>query len=242
MFGYIKEHDSRNEQHKLRLFLDPLIDFAFPTGAPEGNRHYRQSPILDQGNTGTCVAHGGTALIEGAPIVQKRPMSPFDLYRKVVLNDEWGENDTEARLPDSQLIFGTSALALMKTFKQLGYVDRYLWAEDAVQCRDYHLLKGAMGFGIIWKTDMMQTDSEGFVSYSGNDEGGHFFKSTGWNDFVKHNGRRVPAVRLQNSWGTSWGQRGRFWMSMDDLQKAIADGGDAVAMLEIRVKLLETVV
>jgi C1A family cysteine protease len=243
MFGFVKEEDPRNRNFPLTLVLDPLREVAFPSGAPPGQRHYPviYSPVLKQGNTGTCTAHGATSLIEGAPIMQKRPMSPFDLYRLIVKNDPWRDNDWEATAAEDQMQFGSSSLAVMKTLQQLGYVQSYLWAETAEQCRQWHLLAGVMCFGIAWKTEMMETDSQGFIRYRGHIEGGHFVKTTGWNDFVKYNGRRVPAVRIQNSWGPEFGQKGRCWMLMDDLQMAIQDDGDAVAPTEVRVKSLELV-
>ncbi len=238
MFGYIKEVDPRSKSFPLTLLLDPIREAGFPTGVPIGERHYPvfTSPVLDQGNTGTCVAHGGTSLIEGAPVMQKRPMSPFDLYRKVILRDDFKANDREANLPDSQLQYGTSTLALMKVLQDLGYIKSYLWAETATDVRAWHLVKGVMGFGFPWSTGMMDTDSEGFIKYTGDIEGGHFVKTTGFNDLVKHNGVRVPAVRIQNSWSRSWGQSGRCWLSLEDVAKLLADGGEAVAPTEIKVK------
>lgn len=242
MFGFIKQVDQRNRNFPLTLVLDRARE-VFPTGAAPGARHYPTiySPVLAQGLTGTCTAHGATSLIEGAPIMQKRPMSPFDLYRLIVMNDSWRENDRESTAEPDQMQFGSSSIAVMKTLQQLGYIKSYLWATNAEQCRQWHLLAGVMCFGIAWKTEMMETDSSGFIRYRGQVEGGHFVKTTGWNDFVKYNGRRVPAVRIQNSWDKTWGQRGRCWMLMDELQNAIQDDGDAVAPTELRVKPLQLV-
>lgn len=220
----------------MRLRLDPLREQFFPQGLPPGNRHYFSGPILDQGETGTCVAHGFTSKVNAAPIMQKLPISTYDLYRKIVGVDEWAENDVEATAPDSQLQSGTSVRAGAKTLVSMGYAQNYLWAESAGDVRAWMLAGfGGVVMGTTWRSGMMRTDAEGFVSFSGSDVGGHAYYINGWNDRVLHNGKRIAAARGQNSWGRAWGQSGRFWIAMEDLEKAIADRGEACALTEQRV-------
>lgn len=220
----------------MRLLLDPLRDQFFPRGLPDGSRHYWPGPILDQGNTGTCVGHAWFSKIQGAPIKQPPPMSAFDLYRRFVLQDEWSDNDGDSTATDAGLQAGTSVRAGAKVCQSIGLLTNYVWAADADDVRAWHLANfGGVVFGVNWTTAMFRPDSQGFVSYTGPVEGGHSFASTGWNDRVRHNGRYVRAVRCQNSWGQSWGQLGRFWIEMDDLAKLIADDGEACAAVEQKV-------
>jgi len=228
--------DQRNRNFMMRLTLDPLREQFFPRGLPDGSRHYWPGTLLDQLSTGTCVGHGFYSAIQGAPVMQKPPLSPYDFYRRFVMEDVWSDNNHEATAPDDQLQSGTSVLAGAKVCKDMGLLSAYLWGESAEDVRAWHLA----GFGInvlgtLWTDDMSTPDSEGFASYTGRIMGGHCYVTTGWNDRVKHNGKRVRAVRCQNSWGKGWGNGGRFWLEMDDLEKLIADQGEACAPTEIKL-------
>lgn len=232
-FGRIIATDPRDSLFPMRAMLDQMRDEFFPRGIPSGSRHYFSGAILDQGETGTCVAHGWTSKIHAAPLMQKMNLTPFDFYRRIVTIDEWTDNDFEANASDNLLQSGTSVRAGAKMLVQLGYAKQYLWAESAEDVRAWILAGfGGVVFGTWWKSNMMQTDTEGFVGYTGNNVGGHAYYGNGWNDRVPHNGQKVPAVRCQQSWGGAWGQRGRFWMTMEDLDLAIREGGEACALTE----------
>lgn len=235
-FGRLYMPDKRDANWPMRLRLDAAQAIVFPTGVPPGSRHYTPSPpIIVQGNTGTCVAHGTTTFCNAPPIMQKLPMSPFDLYRKIVLRDEWPDNDFEAAAPDAQLQNGTSVRAAMETLIALGYIKSYLWAENVENARAWLMMFSGLVGGFTWKTNMMETDTEGFVSYAGDTEGGHCVYLGGWNDHVRHNARYVRATRFQQSWPLPWGQRGRGWITEDDLAKMLADQGELAAPVEQRV-------
>lgn len=235
--GRLIAPDARDRDFPMRLMLDPLREQFFPSGLPEGSRHYSPGAVLDQGETGTCVAHGWTSRANGAPIKQTLPYSPYDLYRRIVAIDEWTQNDTEAGAPDASLQFGTSVRAGAKVLQSQGYLQQYLWAESAEDVRAWHLAGfGSVVLGLWWYTDMFLTDSQGFVKATGFKEGGHCVVTTGWNDRVRHNGRIVQACRFQNSWGREFGQSGRAWISMSDLHALITDEGEACAPVEVKVK------
>ncbi len=235
-FGRKEAPDSRDANFPMRLRLDPLRQEYFPRGLPQGNRHYRSGPVRAQLKTGTCVAHSWTAKVNAAPIMQQMKLTPYDFYRRIVAIDEWADNDFEATAADVQLQSGTSVRAGAKTLVDLGYAENYLWAESAEDVRAWMLAGfGGVVAGITWTDQMMQPDAEGFVSYSGTHRGGHAIYLNGWNDTVKHNGVRVRAARIQNSWGTGWGQGGRCWITEDDLQRALEADGEAAALTEVRI-------
>lgn len=234
-FGRLFAPDARDRRFTLGPALASALEF-FPKGIPEGSRHFFSGAVKNQHNTGTCVAFGTGAKINAAPIMQPLPMSEYDFYRGIVSRDEWRENDHEASAPDSGLQSGTSVRASAKYAQELGLIEEYRWAEDVEQGRAFILIGlGGLVGGFTWKSNMMDTDSEGFVSFTGQTVGGHCIYINGWNDRVKRGGRYVRAARAQNSWGTNWGQQGRFWILEDDLQKMIADDGELCAMLENRL-------
>jgi hypothetical protein len=232
--------DVRDRRYSMSLVLEPLRETFFPRGLAEGTRHYKPGKILNQGDTGTCVAHGWTSKMHAAPIMQSLPLTPYDLYRQFVQADEWNDNDFETTAPDDMLQSGTSVRAGAKVLQTMGYLQNYLWAEDVEDVRAWHLAGfGGTVMGVNWSTDMLDTDTDGFVNYTGTVEGGHCVTTTGWSDTVKKAGRRVHAVRAQQSWPLPWGHKGtgRFWISEDDLGKLLADQGEACAPTEIRVQL-----
>lgn len=241
-FGYVHAPDPRDKNYPMRLQLDPMRELAFPRGIPPGTRHYPPGRILNQKQTGTCVAHGVTARIEGAPIMQKMPMSPYDFYRKIVGLDEFLENDAEATAPDSGLQYGTSARAGMKAGQALGLIANYLSAESVEDVRDWHLSgKGGVVFAVPWKTGQMESDGDGFINFTGDIEGYHCVATTGWSDTVRKRGRLVRAGRIQQSWGLPWGDKGkgRAWVSEEDVAQWLQDRySECYAATEVRVKPL----
>jgi len=242
-FGRIYTPDENDKHYPLRLVLDPLRAVAFPHDVPPGRRSYRSGPILDQGNTGTCVAHGWSAKIAGGPIMQPMPMTPYDFYRLLVKLDEYRENDFEAVAPDALLQYGSSVRGGAKAAQKIGALKSYLWAESVSDVRGWHLVgKGGFVIGVDWKTGMMETDSEGFISYTGNVEGGHCVATVAWDDFRQHRGHTVRAVQIQQSWGLPWGDKGKgfAWIEEGDLAKMITDNGEFCAATEQRIKPLNT--
>lgn len=239
-FGLRQQKDPRDARYSLRaLLLDPLIEKFFPRGIPPGKKHYRTGPVLNQGPTGTCVAHGWSGRAYDAPIMQRPPLSPFDLYRQIVQVDEWSDNDHEANAPDSQLQAGTSVRAGAQIMRKMGLIENFLWAQSVEDIRAAHLAGfGGFVIGVGWTSDMMELDADGFANYSGIMEGGHCVVTKGWNDRVPYRGGIVRAVRFKQSWG-QWGEGGYGWIKEDDLAKQLADGGEFCLPVEVRVEPLK---
>jgi hypothetical protein len=216
----------------MRTVLDPAIAAAFPRGLPPGSRYYAPGAVLDQGPTGTCVAHGWASWSYGAPLMMRpdRFPKPFDLYRECVMADEWEDNDIDATQPDAGCQSGTSVRAGAKVLQRRGHVKSYLWARSVEDVRAWHLAGfGGVVLGINWTDSMFDTDRNGFITYRGPVIGGHCIRTTGWSDDRE-------AVRIQNSWGTGWGDHGRAWIRAADLARLIQDDGEACAAIEQAVK------
>lgn len=230
--------DERDKQYGMRRQLDPLREQFFPRGFPSGTRHYRQGPVLDQGKTGTCVAHGWSAWAYGAPLmtsVSSLP-TPYELYRKIVLVDPWADNDFEATVSDDQLQAGSSVRAGVQVYRAMGIVKNFLWAQSVEDIRAWHLAGlGGVVLGVNWTANMMKPDVSQVIHYTGDIEGGHCIKTTGWTDTFLYNGQPQSAVRIINSWGRVWGELGRAWILSSDLEKMLTDGGEFCAATEQKV-------
>jgi len=230
--------DARDAEFSVRRRLDPLRAEFFPKGLPPGTRHYRQQAPLDQGNTGTCVAHAWAGWAYGAPLMTKRTAlpTPYNLYREIVAIDEWDDNDHEATAPDDELQSGTSVRAGVQVLRKRGHVANFLWATDVEDVRAWHLAGfGGMVLGTWWTTGMDRPDADGVMHYTGSQLGGHAYKTAGWTDTlrVRSSTLRIRrAARVLNSWGPSWCQGGRAWVLDEDLQKLIDDQGECCAAVE----------
>lgn len=186
---------------------------------------------LDQGQTGTCVAHGGKNFLLADPIVQVTrdgPPAPYAMYREIVLLDEWSDNDWEANAPDEQLQSGTSSRALCTWLRNNGYIAEYRRARNIDDMAEWVALHGPLLMGVPWYEGMLNVDSRGYIVRNGAPLGGHFVIIVGVNfdrrDFT-----------IENSWGR-WGIAGTgrariSWMDMETI--VFVEGGEAYAGLEV---------
>lgn len=187
-----------------------------------------RTPRLDQGATGTCVAHGWTNFLRAAPLQTRKGIDkPYDLYRKIVAIDEYPANDSEASAPDSGLQYGTSVRAGAKVLTTEGRLAQYLWAFNLQDALHWVLSNGPVVLGTNWYTGMFSPDSKGFVRIGPGDklEGGHCFIWRGAD-------RKKGVARFQNSWGTGWGLGGEFLMDFSTLERLILENGEACTATE----------
>lgn len=229
-FGRIHAPDPRDGHYPMRLLLDRLA-IEFPQVVAPGYRHYRHGPVLDQGETGTCVGHAWRAFLSSAPLMTKTGPNAFDIYDGAIAIDEWADNDVD---PNREL--GTSVRAGCEVLRAKGHVGNYLWASSADEIRRWLLAGlGPVVMGTLWFESMMRPH-EGFLRITTrNVAGGHAYILTGWSDDitpedwpVKHQG----SARMQNSWSTEWGNRGRAWIDYDTLDALVKADGEACAAVE----------
>lgn len=214
--GRLREWDDLNLEHKLPRR-------AVPRDVRQ--RYWHAGPILDQGSTPQCVGYAGHGWLSAGPVVNRPKISPTELYFLAQDNDEWPGRNYE----------GTSTLGLMKALKKLGYIDEYKWALDAETVVAWLLTSGPVLIGSDWFEDMAAPDREGFLHPEGENYGGHEWLLIGAN-----RDRRTPsgtkgAVRMVNSWGDNWADRGRAWLAIPDLDRLIKNNGEAVASPEIKL-------
>lgn len=220
-FGRRAAPDVNDKKYPMRMLLRPTTipkSRYYPSGV--------QLP-LNQGNTGTCVAHAWTGFMSAAPLMVKPLPSPFALYKKIVLLDEWDDNDHEATAPIDQLQFGTSVRAGVKHLQTAGHIKSYLWALNADDAALWLLTgKGSIVLGTNWYWDMGDTDGVKPVSLTGGLAGGHAFLCLGYSRVTKQ-------FRCVNSWGREYGHVGRFWIRHADMERLIArESGEACAAVE----------
>lgn len=176
---------------------------------------------LDQGRTGTCVGHAWAHYVEDGPLTHPGTIDAIALYGEAVLHDPWPENDG----PDLQ--FGTTIRAGAQALQARGLVESYLWAWDAETVIRALLDVGPVVMGTWWTSDMSNPDAQGVVRYTGHKLGGHAYLLNGVN-------RNRGMVRAKNSWGRGWARNGYFYIPFEDLERLIAEDGEACLAVEKR--------
>lgn len=189
-------------------------DFKYPMsphlGAIDGDpmtmtQVYALGPIMDQGESQSCVGHGWTLFITSAPRLTSPGPDPYEIYHEAQKLD-----DTPGEEP---LYFGTSVRAGAKAMQGRNLIKGdYVWAEDVRVLWKFVLTRGPVVLASDWYAGMNKVDKKGFVSLSGERFGGHCFLCYG----VSSDDR---AFVCANSWGKKWGLDGTFLLRYDDARQ-----------------------
>lgn len=174
-----------------RLYPAPLVLRTARPGMLR-KRPYKIPAPLDQGGSSHCVGHSGKHFLLSAPLLTKTGPSALELMRGAEDNDEWEANRD----------VGSSVRGGVAFLQKLGHVSNYVWMQNIAQAKRW--LKSGFGtlwVGSDWKTGMFSTDSDGYVSLLGADEGGHAYLCF-WYDEAKDDFWHL------NSWG-EWGLGGK---------------------------------
>lgn len=185
------------------------------------NRVWKRDTWLDQGREGACTGFAGGHAMATTPRRHKPQITDADgrsFYKGAQDNDEWPGNNYE----------GSSVTGLMKYLKSIGLVKRYWW------CTTLEEIVHAVGFigpvviGVNWYSGMWNTDAAGLIHKAGSRVGGHALVIGGV-DVVN---RRFL---LFNSWGKDWGVNGGAWISFDDMQSLLDEGGEFAVITKAAV-------
>jgi hypothetical protein len=183
----------------------------------------RVLPILDQGNLGSCTGNAGTGALGTQPFYDAAgaevlpPGSDLaalqafavQLYSEASVVDAF----PGAYPPDDT---GSSGLAICKVLKDRGTIAGFRWARSAYGY--IRLLQdGPVLQGMPWYTAFFEPDASGFIDSdpawpASGMAGGHEVEALG----VELDTQDVfnSVITFANSWGTGWGDEGRFRMRL----------------------------
>jgi hypothetical protein len=193
------------------------------SGPIESKGWERVLAILDQGDLGSCTGNAGTGALGSQPFYdavgrQELP-DPSDaavaekfaveLYSEATVVDGY-----PGKYPPEDT--GSSGLAICKVLKSRGTIGAYRWARSAHGF--IRLLQaGPVLQGMPWYEAFFQPDGQAFIDGdpswpSSKLAGGHEVEALG----IEIDERDLfdSVVTYANSWGTGWGDEGRFRMRL----------------------------
>jgi hypothetical protein len=183
----------------------------------------RMLPVLDQGQLGSCTGNAGTGALGTQPYYDAYGRSALGASADPASGEQFAAQLYEAATvvdgtpgvypPDDT---GSSGLAICKVLKSRGTIPGYRWARSA-----YGFLRllqdGPVLQGMPWYKAFFHPDAQGFVD-----------SDPQWSTSGVAGGHEIEAVAVEldtkdafssvityvNSWGTGWGDSGRFRMRL----------------------------
>jgi hypothetical protein len=221
-FGFIQQPDDRDN-------LFPVSSMLLETPFITEKYWWADGWWGDQGSTSQCVCYSWAHWIEDGPVVQdklpttrSKPLyDPEKFYKACQDRDEWPGNSYS----------GTSVRAAAKILKELNVIKEYRWASNITDVSNAILNLGPMVVGTKWYTGMDKPNSQGYVSATGTQMGGHAYVLNGVDTIKK-------VFRIKNSWGKRWGQQGYAFIRFNDFAKLLADGGTACIAFENKLSTI----
>jgi hypothetical protein len=204
------EHDPRSLAYPFK---------AAPTLV--GTVTHRRYGIFNQGSLSSCTGNAVAGCLNTVPLHKtgEKLATERDAVRIYGLATQL-DVYTGAYPPDDT---GSSGLAAAKAAQQLGLVTGYQHAfgvDHALQA----LMAGPVITGVNWYEGFDHPSSTGRVEISGQVRGGHEFEVVGYH-------APTGTVGCVNSWGTGWGNKGRFRMSVETWARLLAEDGDVTVLV-----------
>ncbi|REK56952.1 MAG: hypothetical protein DWQ49_09600 [Bacteroidetes bacterium] len=200
-------HDDRDDAY----LLETPKGFHFT----KKSKFYKSGPILDQGTSSACVGFACAQFLKSFP--KENDANPFEIYSLAQELDEFAGKEPR--------YYGTSIRGGMKALFQMGFIKEYLWAKDVYSIRSFVVDRGPIVVGTHWY-DRMSKLQNGFARIEGERKGGHAYLISGVSV-------EQQAFRCINSWGSKWGENGRFWVSFSDMRILLDEGGVACSPIEV---------
>jgi hypothetical protein len=201
------EHDEASKAYPAQLAIGGACDVS----------HTAKTPVLDQGNLGSCTGNAITKLLGTEPrrlqTITLNEVLAVSIYAQATAEDPYPGTYP----PDDT---GSSGLAVAKVAQERGLIAGY---DHAFGLHDtlLALTLRPVIVGIPWYDSMFYPDDGGWVTITPNAVvvGGH--------ELCLDAIRLAPqAVGFPNSWGPTWGRKGRGRMSFATLDRLLTEGGD----------------
>lgn len=208
--GRLIEFDEKSKEYPIRTLVKAKERRSYT---------WRCNKTLDQGPSGACVGFGLAHELISRPAEVKDIgyRDAIALYHAAQREDMWPGGAYEGAV---EFYEGTSVLAGMKVGKKLGWYEEFRWAfsfEDVILGVGYN---GPAVIGVSWHDSMFEPDQFGYIRPTGTPAGGHCVLVRAVN--VRH-----KFFTIRNSWGEDWGINGDCYITFNDLNALLYNGGEA---------------
>jgi hypothetical protein len=199
-------------------------DYAYPatTAQLRTVRHWSHIGILDQGQLGSCTGNAAvkaishTAFWPLAKAVLNADLGADEVYAVGVYSDATRLDPYPGSFPPDDT--GSDGLSVAKVLKNRGLISGYTHA-FSLEAFLTAVSRQSVIIGIPWYDGMFNPDANGFINISGNLAGGHEV-------CVDQINVEEKWVGFPNSWGRTWGVKGRAKMSWDTAGRLLSEQGD----------------
>lgn len=202
--------------------LDARKLFGKPELPTESVEHKRNCDPWNQGELGSCTANAamGTLMTDPYYSGKWKPFTEDDCVNLYKLETRLDENDIPGEYPPEDT--GSTGPWSMRALAQIGYVKSYRHATDYVTALNL-LIDGPISIGVSWYQSMFEPDDKGQIHVDTESDlaGGHQISVVGLDVDEK-------LIKICNSWGVNWGVGGYCYLSWDDFDYLLKNGGDAV--------------
>lgn len=202
------EHDPRSRRHAHQATGATLVKVLW----------HRFGLPLNQGQLGSCTGNALTGVLNTSPehvagqklFTEHTAVSLYELATTL--------DNIPGQYPPTDT--GSSGLAICKAAKQRGLIAGYKHAFTLADALDA-LQHGPVITGVNWYTSFDTPDPTGIVEITpgATVRGGHEFEVLGYDPVT-------DLVTAENSWGPTWGQRGRFRFTSKTWGRLLSEQGD----------------
>jgi hypothetical protein len=217
--GRLRAIDERDRNYQLPRRVSAAAGLS--------SKHWlSRGPVLDQGDSPRCVAFAGVKWLLTHPVVN-HALDTGELYAECQKRDEWEGEDYD----------GTSVRALFKCLRDRGLVPEYRWAWDIQPVVQHLLSRGPVVVGTDWHLDMFTPDRHGYIWPTGPVVGGHAYMLNGVSKERLNPDGTKGTIRIINSWGPGWAEKGRAWITIGAMDALIRAYGEACTATEVKVRV-----
>lgn len=216
--------DPRLKRHVYHDSRSRLFSFNTQGKTLSSVTHPRFISILNQGQVGSCTGNAGIGALGTNPLHKALPNNnPYSLDQAGALKLYSAATVIDGGSPYPPTDDGSYGLSIAKALKNAGVISSYQHTfslnSALIALSLYPIL-----VGINWYEGMFTPDPDGRVRITGSVAGGHEVMAR---QLDVENSR----VWFDNSWGITWGVKGRFYLTFADLGTLLSQQGDVIVLL-----------